>query len=174
MDTRSFVHRSGTKSGSGHGHVRAGQKPDSPEESILAIECAHPRCGKRTQDRYKFPIPLCRAHLVAVLVSANEVITQARNDFADQNLGRKPTAQGMLTRNEPLVYYIRFGDRVKIGTTTNMKRRLDSVPHDEILATEPGGREVEHARHVQFRADNIKGEWFRFSDQLAQHIRTIA
>lgn len=77
------------------------------------------------------------------------------------------------TSADPIVYYIRFGDRVKIGTTTNLKARLGVVPHDEVLATEPGGRDVERARHVQFAATRITREWFAYSTELKQHIARL-
>lgn len=59
-----------------------------------------------------------------------------------------------------VVYYIQFGDRIKIGTTTDLGKRLGALPHDCLLATEPGGPLVERQRHEQFGALRIKGEWF--------------
>lgn len=60
-----------------------------------------------------------------------------------------------------VVYWLRFGDRVKIGTTANPRQRLGRLWHDELLAFERGDRVVEHRRHVEF-AEHRHGrtEWF--------------
>ena len=74
---------------------------------------------------------------------------------------------------QPVVYYLRFGDRIKIGTTVCLRGRLDAVPHDKLLATEPGGDEVERARHRQFAEYRITGEWFRIAAPLLAHIGAV-
>lgn len=56
----------------------------------------------------------------------------------------------------PLVYYLRTApDRVKIGFTTDLPRRLRESRSDEsyLLAVEPGGRDVERRRHFEL------GKW---------------
>ena len=72
-----------------------------------------------------------------------------------------------------LVYYIRFGDRIKIGTTTNLPGRLADIPHDELLATEPGGFLLEGYRHHQFAHLRLTGEWFRADAALEKHIKAV-
>lgn len=69
------------------------------------------------------------------------------------------------------IYYIRFGDRIKIGTTTSLKGRLASLPHDEILALEPGSYDLERARHREFAPMLVDGqrEWFHDSSTLRDH-----
>jgi len=49
-----------------------------------------------------------------------------------------------------VVYYLRYADRVKIGTSTNPRQRLAAIWHDELLAFERGGRALERERHRQF------------------------
>jgi Helix-turn-helix domain len=73
-----------------------------------------------------------------------------------------------------VVYYVRFADRIKIGTSTNLSSRLRGVPHDELLATEPGDWLVEHMRHEQFARYRITGEWFRRGQALLDHIAKLA
>jgi len=72
-----------------------------------------------------------------------------------------------------VVYYIQFGDRIKIGTTTDLGKRLGALPHDCLLATEPGGPLVERQRHEQFGALRIKGEWFEPAPVLLGHIQAL-
>ncbi len=74
-----------------------------------------------------------------------------------------------------VVYYIRFQDRIKIGTTVNPRQRLARLWHDEVLAFERGDRLVERRRHEQFSADRLgRSEWFASSPALEQHIAQLA
>lgn len=74
-----------------------------------------------------------------------------------------------------VVYYLRLGDRIKIGTSFNPRSRFAALPHDEVLAFERGDRRLEHRRHEQFAADRIGGsEWFRAGDALVAHAAALA
>ena len=100
-------------------------KTSLPYESFDNIECSHPRCRHRPQDRYTFPIPLCPRHLVQVLARSIEVSKEAKRDHVVKNQAPLPVMHsddGQVTRigtHEPVIYYLRFGDRIKIGYTTN-------------------------------------------------------
>lgn len=74
-----------------------------------------------------------------------------------------------------VVYYLRYDDRIKIGTSANPRRRLSAIWHDELLAFERGDRMLERRRHEQFAADRFTGtEWFRRSPALVAHIDVLA
>lgn len=74
-----------------------------------------------------------------------------------------------------VVYYLRYDDRVKIGTTAHPRQRFGAIWHDELLALERGDRRVEARRHAQFSAERFaRTEWFRRSDALSTHIAAIA
>jgi ribosomal protein S27AE len=71
-----------------------------------------------------------------------------------------------------VVYYIRFGDRIKIGTTTSLNSRLASLPHDEILLVEPGSYDLERHLHRRFNRYLVAGrEWFEAAPELLQFIK---
>lgn len=72
-----------------------------------------------------------------------------------------------------VVYYMRISDRVKIGTTTDLKQRTQSINPEELLATEPGGYELEQRRHLQFERLHSHGEWFRYGQELKDHVLEI-
>lgn len=76
-------------------------------------------------------------------------------------------------QHSPVVYFIRNGDRVKIGTTTDIRariRRLALRPENVALLLE-GGRDRERALHRQFAAQRVgTSEWFRHAGSLAQFI----
>lgn len=81
--------------------------------------------------------------------------------------------------SDSVVYYIRRGSHIKIGRTVRFRARMSALRPDEVLAVEPGGHEVETARHRQFKAHHIAGhpdgvEWFRLGDDLLAHIAGVA
>ncbi|WP_456284694.1 GIY-YIG nuclease family protein [Microbacterium sp. JZ101] len=73
-----------------------------------------------------------------------------------------------------VVYYLRYAERVKIGTSTDPRRRLRTIRHEELLAFEQGGRPVEQARHAQFAHLREGGEWFTAAPELLAHIASLA
>jgi hypothetical protein len=73
-----------------------------------------------------------------------------------------------------VVYYLRFDDRVKIGTTANPRQRLGAIWHDDLLAFERGDRRLERRRHEEFADERFdRTEWFRFSERLREHIEVV-
>jgi hypothetical protein len=72
-----------------------------------------------------------------------------------------------------VVYYMRIGNRVKIGTTSDIKRRLSEINPEELLATEAGGLDIEKQRHQQFASLWSHGEWFSYGDTLKAHIQGL-
>lgn len=74
-----------------------------------------------------------------------------------------------------VVYYLRLGAQIKIGTSANPRRRISSVPHDEVLAFEQGDRLLEQSRHQRFASHRIpRTEWFHRNDELSAHIALIS
>lgn len=69
-----------------------------------------------------------------------------------------------------VVYYLRFDARVKIGTSVRPRQRLAAIRHDELLAFEPGGRDLEQQRHREFAEFREGGEWFTLRGAVAAHI----
>lgn len=74
---------------------------------------------------------------------------------------------------QSVVYYVRIRDLIKIGTTTNMQARMGRLLADEVLATEPGGEELEKMRHQQFKHLKVRGERFTPAPDLLSHIAMI-
>lgn len=86
---------------------------------------------------------------------------------------RKPAQESLVTASGSIVYYIRRSALIKIGTTVNPRGRFTDLMPDEILAVEPGGRELETARHGQFSHLQVTGEHFRDTPELRAHIAGI-
>lgn len=74
-----------------------------------------------------------------------------------------------------VVYYIRWADRIKIGTTRHLHTRMKQLYHDELLAVELGGVDRERYRHQQFRECRLPNqrEWFTLSPKLVAHVNDL-
>jgi hypothetical protein len=144
------------------------------------------------------PVPLCRRHrLLALEFATADTASMGLEDvlaspcvLCGSRLGvRYPTGVlcavcewrvGDIPETDiapprlDVVYYIRFRDRIKIGTSSNPRGRLAALWHDELLAFERGDRHVERRRHEQFAAHRLgRSEWFASHDALADHIDTL-
>lgn len=140
------------------------------------VPCCWPRCGAPADDR---EIPLCRHHHQQA----------ALNWIRANALSDRPMFEGPLTPIEELhrrrdeamaaqsqVYYVRIGDRVKIGYTINMRQRIGAlrIREDDVLATEPGGRALEKQRHLEFAAERVgRREDFNPSRRLLAWIEEV-
>lgn len=72
-----------------------------------------------------------------------------------------------------VVYYMRLGNRVKIGYTIDIATRCSSIQPEELLATERGGKGLEEQRHGQFDKLRVVGEWFRYEGALVAHVAAL-
>lgn len=75
------------------------------------------------------------------------------------------------------VYYVDFGEYLKIGYTANIENRMasfrNSHPSPQLLAMEEGARSLESLRHRQFAAYRINRELFRHSSEIRDHIESL-
>jgi len=79
-----------------------------------------------------------------------------------------------------VVYFVQESSikAVKIGTTKNLKNRLDTLrvnsPHEiNVLGHVPGDERLEKYLHNLFRESHIRGEWHRPSDELLSCIEEL-
>lgn len=73
------------------------------------------------------------------------------------------------------VYFLRVGSRVKIGTTVNLKIRIAALKcaisrNASLTYAVRGDIRTEQHLHALFAADRLRGEWFRYSDQIKSWI----
>lgn len=93
----------------------------------------------------------------------------------------KPTSMRGKMPSRSVIYFVRPGARkqVKIGTTGDLKNRLNGLRHPllgklRVLAVHAGGRDVERALHARFAAYSIAGnEWFRLEGELLDYIKAV-
>ncbi|WP_060888669.1 hypothetical protein [Streptomyces scabiei] len=72
-----------------------------------------------------------------------------------------------------VVYYMRFGNLIKIGTTGQLYTRVRRLKPDKLLAAEPGSYDLEAKRHREFARFRAEGEHFYPAPPLLQHIRRV-
>lgn len=129
-----------------------------PGEAATSRGLADP--GKGTDMRES---TVCRPGMADVMVANTQAATTARQ----------------ATSGVEIVYYLRLPDGlIKIGTSRKALDRLAqhrrSKGASEVLAVEFGGRDLEAARHAQFKTDRVgRAEHFNPSDGLMQHIADL-
>ncbi len=74
-----------------------------------------------------------------------------------------------------VVYFALAGDLVKIGVTTNPTDRLAALSTTSavdlsLIKTIPGDVRLERELHQRFSDLRVRGEWFRYTEQLADFI----
>jgi hypothetical protein len=137
----------------GYPHKRVfDRKPDAEWHlaHLHAAFCLVPKCG--TSAVTEPPVLLCADHRDMLLVQS----------------GRKKPAV-----HDPVVYFIRNGSRIKIGWTTNLKGRLQtlSLPQDSVELTIPGGPSEEDWLHQKFHGARVgRSEWFEVCPEIEAFI----
>lgn len=161
--------------------------------------CAWPGCRGRMVSPYKLPGEtehrderygvLCEVHAVDVataviahqrsLMMVEHFFAQQTTDAAiryskwkteqDRHEAEKAAIRG---DRDGFVYYIRVGERIKVGYSGDVKQRMRKYPPGStLLAVEPGDRDVETQRHRQFAGSRSDGrEWFRPTPDLMELI----
>ena len=82
-------------------------------------------------------------------------------------------------RHAPVVYFVRMGRYVKIGTTVNLKGRMRSfyLSLADVLVVVPGGPAEETAYHKRFAGSQHPGdqrrELFRVDGQLSRFLGAV-
>jgi len=77
--------------------------------------------------------------------------------------GKRPalTRASALAALGPVVYAVRVGDRIKIGYTSNLYRRLKKFGVHDVLAFRPGTFDTELEIHHRLSAYAVEGrEWY--------------
>lgn len=146
-------------------------------------QCRWPGCQVEPSD---LRIPLCERHFCYIgelFVDERSVLgsSYARAMQPTLEKGREKRRIQERTRDEwhadrSVVYYVRIGDYVKIGYTIYLPARISTLRVDRpaLLAVEPGWREKEAERHVQFAAERQgRRENFNPSRRLLAHVDVV-
>lgn len=130
------------------------------------------------------PFPICSEHAVALWRHVNRQMGALVGDAGSvkqglplrgdslKKVGRKVDDSGS---SKSVVYYLRIGAFIKVGTTSDLKRRINAYPPDcTLLALERGGTGLETYRINQFTHLNAaRREWFHPGEELLEHINNL-
>ncbi|MEV8353181.1 GIY-YIG nuclease family protein [Streptomyces niveus] len=136
------------------------------------------------------PVPLCTHHQMQVamevvpqmLASAASLakripLPEARDSATHRLVTRSRLAPVELTGvHGPRVYFMRNGDRIKIGYTTNLRDRLAALclRSDSVLLILQGGRDLEGALHRYFSKHRVPGtEWFLYAGRIHEYVENM-
>ncbi|MFI1583294.1 GIY-YIG nuclease family protein [Embleya sp. NPDC020630] len=150
-----------------------------PAEEVIISDatglCIAPRPdgGCRAPALPDAPVPLCAEHVAATCEFAHDGLPG--DDEEETPSGRRPRRQPteVTMLGEGLVYFVRTDRRIKIGFTTDLRRRLAQSAPGEVLHTEPGSIADERRLHAAFQDLRLRGEWFRADPRLLDHIATL-
>lgn len=157
---------------------------DSPTRKLQdsnMLECE--RCGIR-QSREQIDAKMIRAgeeHLAKLRESRASRPSKAYEAWKrkqDRAQKRKANEDALKRKSRSfvgsnVVYYIRFRDTLKIGTSVNVKSRVSCHPWEELLAIEPGDYKLEAKRHKQFKEFAVAGEWYDLNDASTHMVDEI-
>lgn len=114
-----------------------------------------------------------RVRLTAIVESLGYTLTDTPaqpGKPAEAPAARWPIPPG---KHAPLVYFIRNGNRMKIGTTTELKRRIRTLalrPENVALLVD-GDQRRERELHKQFADLRVgRTEWFAYEGALADYV----
>lgn len=73
------------------------------------------------------------------------------------------------------IYYLLVGDRIKIGYSKDVERRMKQYPPTSVLlAQHPGTHNLEREMHNKFLVHLANGrEWFKVAQPVLDHIGTV-
>lgn len=154
-----------------------------PRAQISEIErCCWPGCKS---DRYEDPAspPFCGSHLIECATFIADRMGIILLDPSPEYQAKVAAAAERARSLEApsVVYYIRVGRHVKIGTTFDLRTRLHAlgrthVAEDfELLGYERGGYALERQRHNEFATERVdpRRELFNPSRRLLAHIEAL-
>lgn len=157
--------------------IAAGRK--TTPESVLFLRhprCIRPDCGLKVFEGME-DLGLCAEHLLETYYAVARKMKRAVAPGLPLRFGAEvfdPEPAPVVTAG---VYYVDFGEYLKIGYTTNIEKRMiafrNSHPSPQLLAMEAGSQSLERARHREFAEHRIEREMFRHCQPIFDHIRSI-
>lgn len=133
-----------------------------------------------TQDAWFLePLPLCRPHALDISLNVTDLLhaharTGGHGGSRDINSADiAPSSVWKTNAHPPVVYFLANGNRIKIGTSTNVTARVVTLAlrRKNALLLLSGSNDLEKALHDHFEADRIGNtEWFHLSESIRDFI----
>lgn len=163
------------------------------------------QCGNPLSPNSPELLPLCEKHLevvtkeitrglraevaeikAALAKTRDEIADEITTEWADRRDAIQAKAQEARSKRSR-VYFMRCGKYIKIGTSTNIHRRLASIqksggvlmpagldfPSTELVAAIHGDHRRERDLHAKFSHLHHTGEWFTEAPELTEYINEL-
>lgn len=146
--------------------------------------CAMPLCnGTPIVHAERGPLGICA--LCALDVADHFAMLKDRKPLTERQVQRRLREMAERERRQAeaesralapgWIYYLRVADRIKVGYSVDVKRRMRSYPpHAELLAVHPGTPTLEREMHAKLAAHLAQGrEWFRPTAEVMEHVASV-
>lgn len=160
------------------GGVTEGMSFDMPHLKLCQITRNDARdCQNPVLD--DCPLDICEMHALMTVAFMKErggaTMRRLEAVYEEPPVTRelKPRAPMHANGRTSVVYYMQFGQTVKIGFSTSLRKRVESLRPDAVVAIEPGRRGDEFGQHVRFAAKRLHGEFFQLDRELIDHINML-
>lgn len=166
---------------SAHGRRRIRNRPEM-------ATCQMPECSKPSIDLLGKWLGICAWHGLDVVAyfDVTQFEYEQRDELKEQLLARRQYLRSQKEAHEEQaaarrrmaegwIYYLLVADKVKIGYTKDVKRRLRSYPPGSpLLALHPGTKQLETDMHAKFAGSKAAGrEWFLDTPELREHVKEV-
>ncbi|MFF2864528.1 GIY-YIG nuclease family protein [Streptomyces rubiginosohelvolus] len=145
-----------------------------PDEDQAVIDAIHNREAQQAAAAFDASEKeRRRERLTAIVTSLGYQLTEAPAQPAPQDEPPAVRWQIPAHKHTPLVYFIRNGNRLKIGTTTELKRRIRTLAlrAENVVLLLDGSKPLEKKLHQQFADLRIGNtEWFAYDEALIAFI----
>jgi hypothetical protein len=145
-----------------------------PAEDQAVIDAIHDREAQQAAAAYDASEKeRRRERLSAIVASLGYQLTDTPVQPAPQDEQPVDRWQVPARKHAPLVYFIRNGNRLKIGTSTDLKRRIRTLAlrAENVVLLMDGGQPLEQQLHKQFADLRIGNtEWFAYDGALIDFI----
>lgn len=155
--------------------MKPGSYASNPAD--LSTLCVWPTCNLEPLEPPK--MPLCKQHVLKAFRFCQDVMRQATPDqlrelpVKDAGPEMEDDLRQRVREAHSVVYYAAIDNLIKIGTTFRLAERMN-VLGGNLIATEPGGRQLESQRHKQFAHLLRKGrEYFHPGHDLLTHVVSL-
>lgn len=114
------------------------------------------------KDGKKYPTVVVDSSVIPTIINKLTIFSKVHTNVSKENVIY--LIQNTVTTN------------VKIGYTSNLKQRLRDIQISndcelKVLSTINGNIELEQKLHKQFKKYHIRGEWFRFGDEIKKYFK---
>lgn len=139
--------------------------------------CMWPGCQQYTM--WSPQTKLCSTHLAIVIRYGSDDMAARRilhtMTGSVENERPIPPMPKPASPQQGTVYYVKVGEHIKVGWTSDMEQRMRSYPPNSILlATEPGTRADEKRRHKTLAAHRSHGnEWYVPAPSVLHHLDMV-